>query len=437
MKYEQYTLRADCDPHATGGYLAYSAVWPTYRIDERKLAHSSNWSGDWSRARKLGFDAPPSTHAREVLQATAPKQEMQGLRPQWRAAAHMAWTPGPMSVYHRGDCEVTGIDIRGAFLTAMRQPLPIVETWRAVRMRPADILREHRCGRWGLIDATVTVRPTTAPGLTVRDISGNGITPVGTFRGVFPLNVLWYNIAARGVVVEQVHGAQVCDTSPWLIGAADTFSALDPWIRKHMYTRAYGLWGSIGGYRGIRPESVRRGLSYVKIAESSLAWRDEVLRLSSPASPMYRPDVSCCIASHNTVRMLTVMDTLEHRGYKLIASHVDCIWYKKLNGNDHTYCPPDFAEKHNGHGTFIRPGLYVVGDDVGRCGVSPVEAADVIREMPRGEVSGRTWRGLDCIADVATGSAPLYLAPLACERGVWNGSGWLAKKERDLCLSEL
>lgn len=443
--YQTYVLKADCDPYATAAFLPHSGQWPTYTIGKDKYSHVSSWGGQWDTARSLGYTAPPSTHARIIMQELAPKSEQRGLRPQWRAACHMAWTPGPMSIYKRGECEVTGIDIKGAFLRSMKRGLPIWESWRALGpqgFKLRDIERFDTSTSWGLVDCTVNVPEVTAPGLTAKNILGKPITPIGDFRYVFPIDVLNYNVKYRGVTVVEIHGAQICECSPWLANAAEHFEALPKFVRKHLYTRAYGLWGSIGGYRGQR-EPTRRDVKYHRLAKSTMVWRDETLMLSAGAGNMYRPDVSCAIAANTTVRMLQVMDELEKGGYRLIASHVDCIWYSKWGPKQQVYCPPDFADKHSGHGVFIAPGLYTVGDDCGRAGVGSNADAQQIRDMPRGNVPGRYWE----LRRNTTGSywvtrpmpargIPMQ-APLAYERGVWNDTGWLRDSGRDISMADL
>lgn len=420
MQYGYYEMRDQIEPVAGSAFLPCSGAHPTYTVEDFRYSHVSSWSGDPNRAAEFGFFGPPSKYARECSQRNTPKREQGSLRPMFRVAAHAGWNPGPMSVIDRAECPVIGIDIVGAYLASMLEPMPMLETWRSIRLHPRQL--DNLESVWGLVDATVTVPPQLAPPLATKDVAGNTIMPVGTFRYVFPSNVLLAAVRRCNVKVEAIHGCQVANVSHWLTAVSQEIVEYPKFIRKHLYTRAYGSWGSIGGYRGSKEYRPTEGYTS-KLPGSRFYWKNDTVRFNNTAPPMYRPDVSCAIASYSAARMINTMADLQEAGKLLVAMHVDCIWYKYREGED-LICPEGWAVKHKGHGVFIGPGLYCVGEDVGACGFRNATVNDILT-MPRGFVYGREWNGNACIPIDATSAHARKRTnlPVAWD-GKWSPSGY-------------
>lgn len=420
MLYDYYDTRNQVEPFATSAFMPCSGAHPTYTVGEFRWSHNSSWSGNPDKARELGFYGPPSKYARESCIQNTPDRERGGLRPIYRVAAHAGWTPGPMSVIDRAECNVVGIDIVGAYLASMFEPMPMLETWRSIRLQVSQL--DNLSSVWGLVDATVTVPMQLAPPLATKDLAGNTICPVGTFRYIFPSNVLLAAVKRCGVKVDIIHGCQVANVSPWLGAVAQELSEHPKFIRKHLYTRAYGSWGSIGGYRGSKDYRPTDGYRS-KIPGSKFHWKDDTIKFNNTSPPMYRPDVSCAIASYSTVRMINTMQDLIAMGKLPVAMHVDCIWYKSFKGED-IYCPEGWAVKHEGYGVFVAPGLYSVGEDVGACGHRNATVDDIAL-LPRGKVYGKEWSGNLAIPIDSTKALarPRTNLPVAWD-GKWSPSGY-------------
>jgi hypothetical protein len=421
MQYGYYLMRDQIEPQATAAFLPCSGAHPTYTVGDCRYSHVSSWSNDPDKAAGYGFFGPPSKYARECLQRNTPERERGSLRPIHRVAAHAGWTPGPMYVSDRAETGVVGIDIVGAYLASMLEPMPMLETWRTIRLQPSQINKMDE-SVWGLVDCTLTVPKQLHPPLATKDTAGNTMWPVGTFRYVFPTNVLRAAVERCGVTIDAIHGCQIASASPWLTAVSQEITEYPKWIRKHLYTRAYGAWGTIGGYRGSKEYRPTDG--YIsKLPGSRFYWKDETVRFNNTAPPMYRPDVSCAIASYSTVRMINTVKDLEERGKLIVAMHVDCIWYKYRDGED-LVCPEGWAVKHKGHGVFISPGLYSVGEDVGVCGHKGATTEEIVN-MPRGQLYGRVWDGNVALPlDAQTACARQRTTLPVAWDGKWSPSGY-------------
>lgn len=278
--------------------------------------------------------------AGRFYRSTCEKTDPGQLAPRWWRMSKAAIHQGPIAQTRGGAGLVAHWDRKQAFLSALRQPMPLRNTWRAVR--PA-LIDEWDC--WldegeGLVSAIVHC-PGIKAGMGIGPLpfraNGRTIWPVGTIWGTWTIEELRRAITA-GAQIEHVWEVALCDTAKWLEPLADRIDAIkSPELKKLIYTRFWGSRASEGGYRARgewfmdehgepneAPQPLNR-IGRMRLRGSELPWEWEGCDPTvGKASPYYRPDLAAFIAGDNCARMQRALYSVP--GEAVIAAHVDAIW---------------------------------------------------------------------------------------------------------------
>lgn len=363
--------------------LTPASGWGIASPDPVRCAELLRASAEALEEEGLRMTATASQAAGLVYRSTyagdgAPPGDRGQLPPRWWRMARAAIHQGPIAHLRGGARRVAHWDRHGAFLSALRRPMPLRGSWRA--LRPAFIEDQ---GDWldegeGLVTAIVHARPIHF-GLNMGPLpmraNGRTVWPVGYVRGTWTIEELRRAVTA-GADIEHVGEVALCDVAPWLAPYADRIDAVqDPALRKTLYTRGWGRFASSGGYRSrgewsVSPEGepvTASELYRARLRGSSLPWEwegaDEV---TGKAGPDYRPDLATFIAGDNCAALQRAIATIPQGA--LIAAHVDAVWIDLDRCPGGEWSPPygyDWILKGTGEMRSYRVGTYAHQTEAG------------------------------------------------------------------------
>lgn len=295
----------------TGFYFVVAVT--SWGIDRNESVTNQHSGIGWIR-RNLPPDLRQRTAAgasRSLIQRFS--GEHFGLHPRWRRLAHAAVHGGPAVCVSGGGHDVTQIDIRSAYYTAMKQPFPL--RWSGARYVDESVIRQENA----IIEATVSVpnheRIGYIPPLPIVANDGGILYPFGTIRGAWTSEHLRVAVDLYGCKIVQIHQCMVGSMdSEWLGRALDSLDGMDPIVRKYLYTRAYGVMASRGGWTAqtMHPKEMP-------------TWQDAALDLFTPTRNVsYRPDIAALVTGRIHAELFRALSVLDCA--KTVAVHVDAIW---------------------------------------------------------------------------------------------------------------
>lgn len=303
------------------------------------------------------------------------------LPPRWRGLAHAAMHSGPAVVLRSGAPFAVHIDVKKAYLAALREPMPVLGVRH--EMKSGGYFTHDDC-RWskirryeGFVEALVRISgdPGDAfglPPLPVRLTASGTIYPCGVARGVWTIRTV-REAEERGEVevlsVEQFAYAPVVE--PMFSAFADFIEKLPQPLQKRIYTRFWGKLGSRGGYSATKSEMPIQGA----VPASGLWWSWEGIEpWSSKAQPTYRPDIAAFVLAANQRNVLQTVRRLAPGS--IVATHVDAIWTTDLTGAaaisaERTGEAGSWRAKRHGPIRFHGVGMYTHGDRLACSGYDP------------------------------------------------------------------
>ena len=388
------------------------------------------------------------------------RPESRKLPCRWRGLAHAAFHGGPIVVTTASAENAVHLDIKGAYLDALYQPVPVlgrrelksrykVGGWYTIPGTPWEKVRDYT----GLVDATVWIDPASvdkwgiAP-LPVKLFSGS-VFPTGVVRGAWTIQAVREAEERGEVEVRTVHQwAFAPETMPLFEAMADDFRRTPAKVAKLLYTRFWGKWGSRGGFEGVVTTDPPDG----SVRAGGLWWSFTGIDLhSTNGPPTYRPDIAAFIASHNHRKVIHAVRQL--RPGSVVAAHVDAIWTTDLNGAQKLAGQNEvgaWQRKGDGPLRFYGAGCY---DHAGRLGASGYDStvfgpltsaslrdwsANANNTHRRMLFQSRLWSADPAIDPLAT-SAPLQMdmshhpppteGP-SIDSDCWTFSGWFSQDSR-------
>ena len=212
------------------------------------------------------------------------------------------------------------LDRKGAFLQAMRDPLPIPAAGPTRCLpTPGEVLDPRWCGT---VCGLVKVPFSWIPPLPARSnlSKWSCIQAYGTVCGQWSADILRQAVIDFGCeIVRIIVGWKAPMVSRWLAPMADRIDRLPKELRKRVYLTA---WGSLLG-RGYlsgsatRPETVDNKKTVHIFPDSSLYWSQVDVR-----GPNLRPDVAAVLTGKNWIEM---MKTIQHFGDRVALAHIDSV----------------------------------------------------------------------------------------------------------------
>jgi hypothetical protein len=377
------------------------------------------------------------------------------LPPRWRGLAHGSFHGGPIAITCASHPNLIHIDMRGAYLQAMREPLPVYGEGSDGKKMGG--YRTYMGARWddledkvGFMEATVYVRPELfgpmdVPPLPIRHFSGS-VHAVGIIRGAWPICMVQEAVEAGEVEVLKVH--QFCwaeETQRLFDGIAADFQLNR--AGKLLYTRFWGKWASRGGFEGVKTDDPPDG----SVRSHGLWWEHSgVEQLTHEAPPTYRPDLAAMIAGYNHRQVYRIVRKLKKGS--IAALYVDAIWTSDIEGALKIVEEEEgeWSVKGQGEARFYGPGVYQHNDRMGAAGYDSSIHGELTPEklakwagspFHKGGnmVTNRIWNGHPNKDPDAT-SMPLRMnedncAP-ACpgpsvHSSIWTPSGWVHQETRE------
>ena len=212
------------------------------------------------------------------------------------------------------------LDRKGAFLAAMREPLPIPAAGPSLYLpSEGEVLDPRWCGT---VCAVVEVPFSWIPPLPARSNLSKWacIQAYGTVCGQWSADILRQAVFDFGCgIVRIIAGWKAPMVSKWLAPMADRIDRLPKELRKRVYLTA---WGSLlgRGYlsgKAAKPSVVDRKKPVHIFPDSTLYW-EEV----SVTGPNLRPDVASVLTGKNWVEM---MSTIQRFGDRVSLAHIDSV----------------------------------------------------------------------------------------------------------------
>jgi hypothetical protein len=372
------------------------------------------------------------------------------LPPRWRELAHASFHGGPIAITKAYHEDLIHIDMRGAYLEAMKRPLPVygLDPDTDKKMGGYCTFRnatwEDLQGKTGFAEATVYVKPEVfgpmdVPPLPIRHFSG-GAHPVGFIRGAWPICMLEDAVEAGEVEVVKIHQfAWAPETMPLFEGIAADFQLSRQ--GKLLYTRFWGKWASKGGYSGHKTDNPPDG----SVRSHGLWWEHTgVDGFDYEAPATYRPDLAAMIAGYNHQQIYRVVRRLKKGS--IAALYVDAIWTSDIEGAEKIVEEEagEWAVKARGPARFYGPGVYQHGDRMAAAGYDAAIHGELTPEklqrwaaspMHKGGnlVTNRIWNGHPGRDPTAT-SIPMKTSMSECipactgpdvHSEIWTPSGWV------------
>ncbi len=388
------------------------------------------------------------------------------LPPRFRGLAQGAFFGGPLFVTRGSSPMAAHIDIKGAYLHALSEPVPVHG------LDPANPKR--RRGGWftyeaqwdeirdlvGFVEATVWVDPDVVSrngiaSLPIRTYAGS-VFPSGLVRGAWPIASVAQAEELGEATVMAVH--QWCyapETEPLFESIARDFESAPDEIAKTLYCRFWGRWGSRGGYTGMVGDDPPDGA----VRSGGIWWSfDGVDHHSWRAPPTYRPDIAALIAGYTHRRVMAAVhelsrDTAPGDPPPVVAAHVDAIWTDNIAGAKrlcHGSSPGDWQLKRVGPLRFYGTGCYDHDGKLGAAGYDKARFGPLTRtsiadwagnsgsRLHRLLLRGRNWAS-DPATNAAATSEPLFmdmdesasqLAGPDVSDVCWTPNGWVSTAAR-------
>jgi len=298
-----------------------------------------------------------------------------------RALGHRGLHSGPQRVRRAYSPFAVAVDIRAAYLEALRQPVP--HRWIALSwpMSWRRLRREEGIAR-------VRVRAGSA---CLPEDDTRNLWPTGTFWTTAPLPVLRAAEDFGNVQVLEVAEAALCSVSRLYAGAAARMDAIQcPVLRKRLYVRSWGRLASTGAWVGRA-----RGTGGIPWIGSALDWSwDGLGHPWAIHRPEYRPTHAAYISGRCHAMMIEGAAGMEWGS--ILGEHVDCIWTEDTDAANALVASGQWALKGTG-----RLRLYGIGcyDHEGQLGASGYDASKLGELTPRklqrwasqASISSATW----------------------------------------------
>lgn len=258
--------------------------------------------------------------------------------PAVRSLFRLAVHGGPVACLRLGDNRgVVQIDRVGAYLESMSAVRVCSDNRRWTHETSPGVFRVLRLAQLaergivvGVVVAELNIKPDgffpPAPARVFDAARGEAVSahPTGKVKGAWTLGYVGYLLSLGAELVSVREAAWTMSTD----STADLVSAIrevkDPDLRKAIYTRAWGVLGSRGGFEGHLPsphDGWRRkewdGWTWRATASP---FRDTV----NGASPFDRPDVAASVVADNMRRVVDMARRVPMEG--LQALHVDAVW---------------------------------------------------------------------------------------------------------------
>lgn len=375
------------------------------------------------------------------------------LPPRWRALAHASFHGGPIAITKAYERDVVHIDMRGAYLSAMRNPMPVygkdvsgkktVGGWYTWRGAKWEDIKDH-CG---FVEATVHVDPQRfgegdVPPLPVRNFSGS-VHATGTIRGAWPIMLVKDAVEAGEVVVLEVHQFMFApETDSIFNEIADDFK-VNP-QGKILYTRFWGKWAANGGFTGTVSDNPVDNA----VRAYGLWWESNAYDVvSTEAKATYRPDLAAMIAGYNHRQVLNVIRKLKKGS--VMCVYVDAIWTTDIEGAEkiveESTVDNEWIEKQRGDLRLYGPGVYRHNRRMGAAGYSTelhgeltperleAWATSPLHKGARLTMASRAWTAPPSL-DINATSRPIVMRASEARRAhegpdvhheCWTSKGWL------------
>ncbi len=388
------------------------------------------------------------------------------LTPRFRGMSHAGLHAGPIVHVSGGAADAIYMDRIGAYLDALRRPLP-AGGWFVYRHEGIKLSRVLR--RPGLIDCAVFVNHTEdtnqLPPLPAKLKNNRVCYPVGRVRGVWPSHFIKDALDRGEIEILEIYTVARCNRlQPVLQPLFDWIVKLPKDIAKPLYTRAWGKMSSNSYWTGTLARDDGR------IPAFGLWWEQEARPFWTTRVPRYyRPDLAAWIVSLNHQEVINAVRQTTPE--TLIACHVDAIWTKdtrageglakrypqrvsanRIRGLD-TESIGKWELESRGRVRFYAPGVYTVnGDDgtekVAACGWpymrSPtVDSLTAWMETGRENPRYRGWEdspkdSMDAMSIApylpggmsydASQTMPPYMGPPPARKGYWTMGGYVQDK---------
>jgi hypothetical protein len=195
--------------------------------------------------------------------------EINPLPSRWRRMAKAAFHGGPIACMRGGSKDAVEVDIRGAYLEALRGEMPLVGRRFENPLTGEIIYPDYYAGEkgitWetiqnrelkhGFIDATVYVREDlkhTLPPLPLSTEKGL-VFPRGRFRGVWTLPLLQMAYDYGEVHIEEIHHSFFARYSQKIFYAfSEYLKTLPKSIGKELYVKFWGKFNQDGGFKAVK-----------------------------------------------------------------------------------------------------------------------------------------------------------------------------------------
>jgi hypothetical protein len=275
----------------------------------------------------IEFEPSASGTVAKLIEQHVP--QMTKLKPRFRTIAKEAVFGGPIARCSGGGQNVVSIDLSAAYLHGLRLPLPMLNSYVPVGPWDSwdDLIHQE-----GFIRAIVDVpdHGWKSLGLLPVKTGHRTIFPVGRVVGTWPISLLRQATQFGATVVQVVEGATYTGY-PYLAPLADLLehlkghSPLGKTLAKALYTRAWGILGSTGRYKGkVGDHSPNANLFLLHSPQLTFETTSKLQEddLTHRCRPSYRPDWAAVIATYCSLKMQRICYDL--RG-KIVAVHVDSV----------------------------------------------------------------------------------------------------------------
>jgi hypothetical protein len=244
----------------------------------------------------------------------------------WRLASYAAIHAGPMTHVRGGAPRGIHIDRRSAYLAEMSEPMPNGELY----LMDGEVSVSRHLSKPGLVYCQVNVAHTEdtnqLPPLPVSTKRGRMLYPVGTFRGIWPSNMLREAVESGEIEVVKVFWSiRWTRMRPVLQPFVARMEGLPKELAKPLYTRLWGKMSAQGGWTGRLHETGKA------IPSGELFWQCNARPQHSTRLPPYhRPDMAAWIVGLNHANVVRTVRATKPE--TLIAAHVDAIWTSDVEG---------------------------------------------------------------------------------------------------------
>jgi len=374
------------------------------------------------------------------------------LPPRWRSLSHAAFHGGPICITRAHGKDVVHIDMKGAYLSAMRNPMPLYG--RGERQKVTGGWYTFKNAKWGdikdhlgFVEATLRVDPLQfgegdVPPLPIKHYGGS-LHATGIIRGAWPIFLVRDAVEAGEVEVLEIHQFMFSPETDTIFNEiADDFK-VNP-QGKILYTRFWGKWAANGGFTGTLGDNPADGA----VRSYGLWWESSAIDVvSTEAPPTYRPDLAAMIAGYNHRQVLNVVRKLKKGS--ILCIYVDAIWTTDIDGAkkivEESRVDNEWIEKQRGELRLYGPGVYRHNKRMGAAGYSSdlhgeltperleAWATSPLHKGARMTMSSRIWTGSPSL-DISATSRPVHMKASEARRAhdgpdvhheCWTSRGWL------------